>query len=353
MIPALPQLIDLAGVAVGVACALMAVGVVAVKAGRILGRRARERRLAPLRPFVLTVAAGEDTEDELALERLLATTGRARRDLQRLVVHLLDRVRGEPAEQLVELLRRHGVLEQAARECRSHLPGRRVRALHLIGRCRDAERADLAIAALEDRSARVRSQAVRTVGQVGDPRAARPLLHALRRDGLHVGDVAEALVGLGFGVRDALLWGLAEGSPRARAVAAHLCGIGGVRAAAPLLVSVLETDDDPAVAAAAAAALGAVGRPQDVGALAAAALHYFPVEVRRAALEAIGHLGVEDAVPVLLRHLEDPHPQVAEAAAEALVAVGPSGREALREYSLVPAAGTALTLARLRGVVPG
>jgi HEAT repeat protein len=108
------------------------------------------------------------------------------------------------------------------------------------------------------------------------------------------------------------------------------------------------------VAAAAATALGAVGRPQDLGALAAASLDYFPLEVRRAALEAIGHLGVErGAVPVLLRHLEDPHAQVAEAAAAALVAVGPSGHEALREYSLVPAAGTALALARLRGVVPG
>ena len=353
MTTTLAELIDRAVVATAVACLVMAVVVVAVKGERMLGRRARERRLAPLRPLVLAVAAGEDTEDGRALEQLVATSGRARRDLHALVVHLLGKVRGEPAEQLVELLRRHGVLERAARGCHSRLPGRRVRALHLLGRCRDAEHADLVIAALEDRSARVRSQAVRTVGQVGDPRAARPLLQALRLDGVHVGDAAEALVGLGFGVRDALLWALAEGSPRARTVAARLCGIGGVRAAAPLLVTVLETDDDPTVAAAAATALGTVGRPQDLGALAAASLHYFPLEVRRAALEAIGHLGVERAVPVLLRHLEDPHAQVAEAAAEALVAVGPSGHEALREYSLVPAAGTALALARLRGVVPG
>jgi HEAT repeat protein len=196
----------------------------------------------------------------------------------------------------------------------------------------------------------VRSQAVRTVGQVGDPRAARPLLHALRRDGVHLGDAAEALVGMGYGISPALLWALEEGHPRARTVAAHLCGIGGVRAAAPLLVTLLESHDDPTVAAAAAAALGKVGRPQDAGALSAATLHFFPFEVRHAAIGALGELGVGAAVPVLTRHLGDPSSQVAEAAATSLIALGPPGRRAVVEHELVPAAGTALALARLKGV---
>ena len=134
---------------------------------------------------------------------------------------------------------------------------------------------------------------------------------------------------MGYGISPALLWALEEGHPRARTVAAHLCGIGGVRAAAPLLVTLLESHDDPTVAAAAAAALGKVGRPQDAGALSAATLHFFPFEVRHAAIEALGELGVEAAVPVLTRHLGDPSSQVAEAAATSLIALGPRGRRAV------------------------
>jgi len=346
----LAGLITLAAVGTLVACLAMAVMVIGVKCERALRERAVERRLAPLRPVVILVAAGEDTEDGEALQRLVAVTGRSRRDLHDLVVQVIGKVRGEPADQLVELLREHGLLEDAVRRVRSPLTSRRVRALHLIGCCRDLAGLDAAIDALEDRSRRVRSQAVRTVGQIGDPRAARPLLHALRREGVHLGDAAEALVGMGYGISDALLHALAHGHPRARTVAAHLCGLGGVRAAAPLLVTQLESHEDPTVAAAAAAALGKVGRPQDVGALSAAALHFFAFPVRHAAIEALGELGVEAAVPVLTGHLDDPRSQIAEAAARSLIALGPRGRRAVVEHELLPAAGTALALARLKGV---
>ncbi len=55
-------------------------------------------------------------------------------------------------------------------------------------------------------------------------------------------------------------------------------------------------------------------------------------------------------MPVLTRHLGDPSSQVAEAAATSLIALGPAGRRAVVEHELVPAAGTALALARLKGV---
>jgi hypothetical protein len=346
----LAGLIALAGGATVLACVAMAVTVVTVKIERTLGERAAERRLGPLRPLVIRVATGEDTEEDEALRRLANVHGRARRDVDDLVVQVLGKVRGEPAERLVALLRSHGMLHEAARQTHSLLPSRRVRGLHLIGCCRDVDSLDVAVRALEDRSRRVRRQAVRTVGQIGDPRAARPLLHSLRREGVHLGDAAEALVGMGYGISDALLWALDHGHPRARTVAAHLCGIGGVRAAAPLLVTQLESHDDPTVAAAAATALGKIGRVQDVGALAAAALHFFPFQVRHAAIEALGELGVEAAVPVLTRHLTDHSSQIAEAAASSLIALGPSGRRAVVDHELLPAAGTALALARLKGV---
>jgi HEAT repeats len=348
--PTLAELIGLAAIATAVACLAMAVLVVGVKTERALRERAAQRRLARLRPLVILVATGEDTEDGDALRELAGVTGAARRDLRDLVVQVLGKVRGEPADQLVELLREHGLLHDAARQTRNPLPSRRVRGLYLIGCCRDVGSLDVAVRALEDRSSRVRRQAVRTVGQIGDPQAARPLLRSLRREGVHLGDAAEALVGMGYGISDSLHWALEHGHPRARTVAAHLCGIGGVRSAAPLLVTQLESHDDPTVAAVAATALGKVGRVQDAGALSAAALHFFPFQVRHAAIEALGELGVEAAVPVLVRHLTDPRSQIAEAAARSLISLGPSGRRAVVDHELLPAAGTALALARLRGV---
>ena len=122
-------------------------------------------------------------------------------------------------------------------------------------------------------------------------------------------------------------------------------------AAAPLLVTQLESHDDPTVAAAAAVALGKVGRPQDVGALSAAALHFFPFPVRHAAIEALGELGVEAAVPVLTRHLDDPRSQIGRGRGPlAHRPRAPAGRRAVVEHELLPAAGTALALARLKGV---
>ena len=77
----LAGLITLAAVMTGVACVVMAVTVVGVKVQRGLSERATERRLAPLRPLVIRVASGEDTEDGEALRGLGTATGRSRRDL--------------------------------------------------------------------------------------------------------------------------------------------------------------------------------------------------------------------------------------------------------------------------------
>ncbi len=239
---------------------------------------------------------------------------------------------------------------RSARDVHSWSPLRRERALHLIGRSRDWQLTDAAISALEDRSPRVRAQAARTVGRVGDPRGAQPLLHALRREGIHSGEAAEALVGMGAGATDALLWALAKGSPRARTVAAHIAGIGGIRAAAPYLVELVERDGDVTVAATAVTALGRVGRPRDVGAIAGATVRYHPQQLRRAAAEALGELGMDQGVPVLVRLLADRESQVSEAAARSLLTLGPTGVAALAVNAHLPTAGAALAHARLTGV---
>mgnify|MGYP001247286718 FL=1 len=342
--------VAVSGLAIATASLAMAVVIVALKVHRSLRARVWERRVEPYRRRVVLVAAGEDTEDGDTLAELAGLTRGTRSDVDELVLRLLGKVRGEPATELVELLRRHGALERSARELRSRSSLRRARALHLIGRCRDWTHADAAIEALEDRSPRVRAQAARTVGQIGDPRAARPLLEALRLEGVHAGDAAEALAGLGHGATDALLWALHEGSPRARTVAAHLAGTGGVRAAAPLLVDLVERNPAPTVAATAVTALGLVGRSSDIGAIAGATVRYHPPQLRRAAAEALGELGDPLGVAVLVRLLADRESQVSEAAARSLLALGPAGRAALALNAHLPTAGAALAQARLTGV---
>ncbi|HMM94695.1 HEAT repeat domain-containing protein [Phycicoccus sp.] len=373
--------VAVSGLAIATASLAMAVVIVALKVHRSLRARVWERRVEPYRRRVVLVAAGEDTEDGDTLAELAGLTRGTRSDVDELVLRLLGKVRGEPATELVELLRRHGALERSARELRSRSSLRRARALHLIGRCRDWTHADAAIEALEDRSPRVRAQAARTVGQIGDPRAARPLLEALRLEGVHAGDAAEALAGLGHGATDALLWALHEGSPRARTVAAHLAGTGGGPAAAPLPVHLPERkppptgpgpappagaggdrpaaplaadlagrNPDPAVAATAVTALGLVGRSSDIGAIAGATVRYHPPQLRRAAAEALGELGDPLGVAVLVRLLADRESQVSEAAARSLLALGPAGRAALALNAHLPTAGAALAQARLTGV---
>ena len=120
----LAGLITLAAVGTLVACLAMAVTVIGVKCERALRERAVERRLAPLRPVVILVAAGEDTEDGEALQRLVAVTGRSRRDLHDLVVQVIGKVRGRTGRPA----RRAAPRARAARGCRApgpqptHLP---------------------------------------------------------------------------------------------------------------------------------------------------------------------------------------------------------------------------------------
>ncbi len=342
--------VAVSGLAIATASLAMALVIVALKVHRTLRTAAWERRVRPHRARVVLVAAGEDSDDGDVLAELADLTGRTRRDVDELVLRLLGKVRGESAVVLVDLLRQHGALARSARQVRSWSPLRRAQALHLIGRCRDWEHTAAAVTALEDRSPRVRSQAARTVGQIGDARAAQPLLHALRLGGIHAGDAVEALIGMGHEATDALLWALRDGSPRARTVAAHLAGIGGVRSAAPLLVDLVERDPDVTVAATAVSALGRVGRPQDVGAIAGATVRFHPQQLRRAAAEALGDLGHAHGVAVLARLLGDRESQVSEAAARSLLVLGPAGVAALAAHADLPTAGAALAHVRLTGV---
>ncbi|WP_035857139.1 HEAT repeat domain-containing protein [Cryptosporangium arvum] len=97
------------------------------------------------------------------------------------------------------------------------------------------------------------------------------------------------------------------------------------------LIRVLAADQRVEVRVRAARTLGLLGHPAAVGPLVAAAGWGQPSALRAVATTALGELGSAKAVPTLVLLLGDPTLVVADAAALALLALGPVSRTALEE----------------------
>ncbi|EWT05938.1 hypothetical protein N864_00505 [Intrasporangium chromatireducens Q5-1] len=345
-------------VTVGVlgACACLLLAVVVVRVDRILGGRREERLLEPLRGALIRVAAGDD-EEGLAVRELASTSGSAARVLDRRIITLLTKVRGAPAEQLVEVLRAHGAVHRAHRELTHRSPIRRARAAQVLGLtgCDDAR--EPLETALQDRFIEVRGSAAFALGLIGDPRSAGPILAAVggatdRRGaplGLPAGAAVDALQGMGIAISRQLSAALDDPHPRTRTVAAFIIGEGSFVSGLPRLRQLIERDPDAIVRSVCASAIGRLGRPEDVPALTAHTVPTQPTALRRACVAALGELGEPAAVPVLSGLVSDADPRVGEQAASALLGLGAVGVAALEPFRGTPAARSATLLATLRG----
>ncbi|MGN6752210.1 MAG: HEAT repeat domain-containing protein [Intrasporangium sp.] len=338
------------------ACAALLLAVIVVRLARITGERREERLLAPLRPTLIQVAAGEDDEG-LAVRDLAGTTGPTAMALDRRIIRLLTKVRGAPAEQLVEVLRTHGAVHRAGRELTHRAPVRRAQAAQVLGLTGCADAREALEAALQDRFVEVRDAAAYALGLIGDPRSAGPILAAVggvtdRRGaplGLPAGAAAEALHGMGIAISPELRTALDDPHPRTRTVAAFLIGGGSFTSGLPRLRELLQSDPDVTVRSMAASAIGRLGRPEDVPALAAHTAETEPASLRRACVAALAELGQRTALPVLAGLVSDPDPRVGEQAATALIGLGRDGIAALEPLQHVPATRSATLVAELRG----
>lgn len=338
------------------ACAALLLAVIVVRFDRIIGDRREERLLTPLRSALIEVAAGEDVEG-LAVRELAGTTGAAAKALDRRIIRLLTKVRGAPAEKLVEVLRAHGAVHGALRDLTHRSPVRRARAAQLLGLTRSENGRERLELALRDRFVEVRASAAYALGLLGDPRSAGPILAAVggatdRRDaplGLPAGAAAEALHGMGIAISDQLRAALDDEHPRTRIVAAFVIGGGSFTSALPRLRQLLETDADVMVRSVCASAIGHLGRVEDVAALAAHTAPGEPASLRRACVAALGELRERAALPVLANLVVDPDPRLGEQAAAALIGLGRDGRAALEPLRDVPATQSATLLASLQG----
>ncbi|GEM_PF-331069 len=206
----------------------------------------------------------------------------------------------------------------------------RLRAVQALGRIADPRAVETLIAALRhgtcpDRFPRVcvRAAAAEALGAIGDPRALPDLVAALREDpdwtvqaeaATALGKLGrpEAIPALIEALYSEFFWGAVPG-----AAADALVALG--PASLPALLEVAQ-DDHTVARSWAVRALGRLGDRRAVPVLLERLADPEP-RIRRMAAEALGTIKAPEAVPALVRALEDP--DVAEAAAEALVQLGP------------------------------
>lgn len=349
------------GVALTVTAALCLAAVLLVVLLRI-GRRLRTRRratlLAPYRQDLLVVGAGED-RDGAAARRMAAATGPAATVLTEAIRGLLTKIRGGPADELVQLLRARGTIARAGGELSGSSRRGRAEAARLLGLCREASAVPLLVAALDDPAVEVRAHAAHALGRIGTPATAGPLLGAVGATGAGIpaGIAAEALLAMGTGVAGALLEGLAAPHPRTRSVAAHVSGVGAFTRSRPSLRALLTDDPDLTVREVCAEALGVIGGPEDAAALARHTRDDEPLPLRRACATALGALGEPAGLTALTTLLRDPDPRLAELAATAVLRLGPEASAGLARIASTeppdPLRGrpvrSALLMAELRG----
>ena len=332
------------------ACLLLLLLVVAVRARRHTRLQRDAMLLSPLRTPLITVASGED-DDGSAADELRGATGAARDVLDRNIVGMLSKIRGVPADQLVQVLEEHGAVEGAAAEMTSRSTVKRARAAQLLGLARAEHAVPLLVEALGDEAVEVRNSAASALGLIGDPAAAGPVLAAIGAPerGLPAATAAEALQSMGVGISEVLREGLAHDNARTRMVAAHLSGERSFTQGLPELRRLLAGDPDLTVRETSATAIGRLGRGEDVDILVRHTAESEPLALRRACVVALGELGETGAVPALAALLEDFDPRLAELAATALLSLGPDGSDALVGHADDPAVRTARLLASLQG----
>ncbi|RKY16185.1 MAG: hypothetical protein DRP63_05835, partial [Planctomycetota bacterium] len=189
----------------------------------------------------------------------------------------------------------------------------------LAGWRKDATVVKAFIRALRDRREQVRRLAARTLGLIGDKRAAPSLIEALKDRNRSWGERATLAWALGtIGDRRAVMPLIAaskEGGNMRAAAADALGEIGDKRAVQPLLRAL--QDKEWWIGATAARALGKIGDKRAVEPLIKVIKHK-AMWMRAAAAEALGRIGDKRAVAPLIDALKDKQRRVRAAAARAL-----------------------------------
>lgn len=323
--------------------------------------RALDRGLLPVRPDVLAIASGDD--DEEAEGRLRRLRGRAAELVEPLLVGYLSKVRGAPAQRIVDILVDHGLVTRARRGLTSWSGSRRARSAWVLGVMRIGDAAGEVVPLLQDRDRGVSVTAARSLGMLRDDSSAEALLAAVApgprgRGELPVWVVVEALGGLGAESAEPIGRALQSEDASTRAVAAMTIGRGQHLSQRRRLLDVVAHEQDPTVLAAIARSLGEIGDPSVVPTLTGLTDRALSRSVRLSAISALGEIGGPAATEALTALLADGDTGVEELTAEALSGLGRPGLDVLQTAAGTGLAGAAaseyaLVMHSLREPMPG
>jgi HEAT repeat protein len=211
------------------------------------------------------------------------------------------------------------------RQLKSRRVARRGRAVVLLGLLEAREAVGEIAELLSDRDPDVRLATASALEALGEGRLTYLLIDALERGLLSPIQVIERIAHP-WAV-EAILAGIADLSPGARAAVWRAAGLAGVRAAVPALCTALRagTGEERISAARALGELAAVRAQQDL----IGALDDSRWEVRAQAATALGRLGEAAGVPILEAAMTDPTWWVRANAANALARLDSEGAAAL------------------------
>jgi HEAT repeat protein len=312
--------------AAGVGASLFIVLLVATRrVARLLDDRHRSRVEPPVRLLLIQAIADNHIEPELVLAR--GSRGRA---LERIAIELLGKTRGEAHELLTNLLDERGFTTRTLRQASRRGRGRRALAAERLGAIGSPEASErLEQLTLEDHSVEVRVVATRALGRVGGARAATTLLKSLAHPHpLPEGIVAMALLDVGAEAIPSLCETLRSDSAAQRSMATE--ALGPLEAVAAWRdIAVLLDDVDVRVRVNAVRALGQLGVPDAGDAVARCLEPAGPAALRAEAARALGQIGADRYVPLLVTGVENRDHSVAHNSAEALTKAGDAGYRAL------------------------
>ena len=227
-------------------------------------------------------------------------------------------VRGIELDQLASLAQ--PFLPLAVDQLRAGSAGERARAVATLGLLGGPSHAGPVISALDDRSPLVAMTAAWALTRRHDARHAEPVLRSLHRlTNWRPGFLAAMLAALGPEAAPALRRTLQDSTspPQVQALVADALGILADPGAAGAAAALAEQSDDPALRAACLRLLARVGGPEELP-TARRMLHSPSEMVRIGAVQVLGTVGGVEDVPLLAAALEDESIWVAEHAARGL-----------------------------------
>lgn len=281
------------------------------------------------RQRLVELLLGEADRNDAAPARLLI----GRKDLAvSLTVELLQLVQGKERRRLVDVALRMGVAERVRHLMKSGSARVRLSATEALAQFGDPASVDRLRAALTDSNAEVRFAAALSLATSGEAPPARELIRTLQ-----IGTREHSLLAID------LFRHIAERRPvelkavlveedmpsEAKVYVIEALSSSADYSLVPMIVSLAADEDDPAILARYLRALSSFGHPGAEPAVRRG-LQFRASDVRAAAAEAAGRIGLLSLAPQLGQLLGDPEWWVRFRAAEALAKFGPSGAEQLR-----------------------